>query len=198
MGSFDKKEFARLLKLAIGSRSLNQFALHCDVSSAHLSRLTRELLDTPPNPDTIKKIASKALNGVTYENMMRAAGHLDNLTDHEKSSFGKRLKFLRLQRNLSQRELSEYVGMAHSTISLYENEQREPDHATLVKFANFFDVTTDFLLGSGLIFSAPLDLKELLEDNDLLFDGQPMNEEERESVLRIIEELVRLTKDKNK
>ena len=195
MGSFDKKEFARLLKLAIGSRSLNQFALHCEVSSAHLSRLTRELLETPPNPDTIRKIANKALNGVTYEDLMKAAGHLDN---RNKSSFGEKIRLLRLKREMSQRDLAKFLGIAHSTISLYESENREPDHATVLKFAKFFNVSTDFLLGSNHVSNAPHDLKKLLEETELMFDGQPMNEEERESVLRIIEELVRLTKDKNK
>ncbi|ADQ06470.1 immunity repressor protein (phage-related protein) [Caldicellulosiruptor hydrothermalis 108] len=77
---FDKKEFARLLELAKGDRSINEYAKECGVSSAHISRLLRCLLDTPPNPETIKKIASKAKNGVTYEDLMKAAGHILNGT----------------------------------------------------------------------------------------------------------------------
>jgi len=73
---FDKQEFARLLELAKGDRSINEYAKECGVSSAHISRLLRCLLDTPPNPETIRKFASKAKNGVTYADLMRAAGHI--------------------------------------------------------------------------------------------------------------------------
>lgn len=79
MSYFDKEKFAELLEVAKGDRSLNQFALHVDVSSAHISRLIRQKLLTPPNPDTIKKIASKANNGITYEMLMSAAGHLSGV-----------------------------------------------------------------------------------------------------------------------
>lgn len=78
MGNFDKKKFAELLALAKGNRSINQYALQCGVSSAHISRLLRGLVDTPPNPETIKKFASKAQNGVTYEELMEAAGHINS------------------------------------------------------------------------------------------------------------------------
>ncbi|WP_342505673.1 transcriptional repressor LexA [Sporosarcina sp. FSL K6-2383] len=73
--SFNKEEFSRLLELAKGARSINQYAMHSGISAAHISRLMRSLLDTPPNPDTIKLLAEKAYNEVTYTDLMGAAGH---------------------------------------------------------------------------------------------------------------------------
>lgn len=73
---FDKNKFALLLRKAKGpERSLNQYAIDSGVSSAHISRLMRGLLDTPPTPQTIEKLAEFAYGGVTYEQFMEAAGY---------------------------------------------------------------------------------------------------------------------------
>jgi len=57
-----------------------------------------------------------------------------------------RIRDLRLKAGITQKELGKKLELAESTISLYESEKREPDIATLLKIANFFDVTLDFLL----------------------------------------------------
>lgn len=57
------------------------------------------------------------------------------------------LRTLRKQRGLSLKALGEALGLAESTISLYETGRRQPDNDTLVKIANFFGVTIDYLLG---------------------------------------------------
>ena len=54
--------------------------------------------------------------------------------------FGIRLKNLRLQDSLTQSDLGSRLGIAKSTISLYESGKREPDFETLEKFADFFNV----------------------------------------------------------
>ncbi len=76
--SFDKKLFADLVERAKGDRSINKYSEECGISPTHISRLLRELVDTAPSPDTIKCFSSVASNGVTYEDLMKAAGHLDN------------------------------------------------------------------------------------------------------------------------
>lgn len=77
MENFNKEEFARLLELAKGSRSINQFAAESGVTAAHISRLLRCLRDTPPSPQVIRKLGDRAQNGVTYAQLMQAAGHLE-------------------------------------------------------------------------------------------------------------------------
>jgi transcriptional regulator with XRE-family HTH domain len=58
-----------------------------------------------------------------------------------------RLLELRGKAGLSQRELSERLKMARTTYSGYENGSREPDHETLKRIADFYHVSTDYLLG---------------------------------------------------
>jgi hypothetical protein len=70
--------FALLLERAKGDRSINQYANTIDVSAAHISRLLRKLVKSPPTPDTINKFSSGAYNGVTYSEFMLAAGHINN------------------------------------------------------------------------------------------------------------------------
>ncbi|KJS67140.1 MAG: hypothetical protein JL50_08915 [Peptococcaceae bacterium BICA1-7] len=62
-------------------------------------------------------------------------------------NLAKRLKELRESKNLSQRQLAKLLNVAPSTLAMYEVDKREPDFDTLKKIANFFSVTTDYLLG---------------------------------------------------
>lgn len=78
--TFDKDSFARLLEKAKGVRSINKYAEDSEVSAAHISRFLRMILDTPPSPETIAKLAAKAYNEVSYRDLMTAAGHI-SITD---------------------------------------------------------------------------------------------------------------------
>lgn len=62
------------------------------------------------------------------------------------ATFGQRLKKLREQKNLSQEELAHLFNLSQSTIAYYELDKKEPSKKTIVKLANFFNVTTDYLL----------------------------------------------------
>ena len=57
-----------------------------------------------------------------------------------------RLKFLREQKNISQVKLAMDLNMNQNSISRYETGQRETDYATLIKIADYFNVSIDFLL----------------------------------------------------
>lgn len=56
-------------------------------------------------------------------------------------------KRLRTSSGYTQSEMAEKLGIAKSTISMYENGKREPDFETLELIADFFNVDTDYLLG---------------------------------------------------
>ena len=58
-----------------------------------------------------------------------------------------RLRHLRKTRKISQVRLALDLNMNQNTISRYENLEREADYETLIKFANYFDVSLDYLLG---------------------------------------------------
>ncbi len=57
-----------------------------------------------------------------------------------------RLKLLREQRNLSQLKLALDLNMNQNSISRYETGTRQADYATLIKFADYFNVSVDYLL----------------------------------------------------
>ena len=61
--------------------------------------------------------------------------------------FGQRLSQLRHEKRLKQEELAAQFYISKSSISTYERGGREPTYKLLVKFARFFNVTTDYLLG---------------------------------------------------
>lgn len=64
-------------------------------------------------------------------------------------TFAKRLKALREERNLSQSELSQVLGISRGSLSFYENNERTADIEILNKVSEYFDVTLDYLLGKS-------------------------------------------------
>lgn len=58
-----------------------------------------------------------------------------------------RLKQLRRQRNISQLKLALDLNLNQNTISRYETGVREADYAMLIRFADYFNTSIDYLLG---------------------------------------------------
>jgi len=61
--------------------------------------------------------------------------------------FAERLREIRQERNISVFGLAEKLGVSHASISRWENNQSDITGENLVKVADFFGVTTDYLLG---------------------------------------------------
>ena len=57
-----------------------------------------------------------------------------------------RLKALREKRGISQLKLAMDLDMNQNSISRYETGAREADYKSLIKFADYFDVSIDYLL----------------------------------------------------
>ena len=62
-------------------------------------------------------------------------------------NFSQRLKELRSDKGLTQDKLSEKTGLSHGCIAMLELEKRAPTAQTLNILADFFEVSTDYLLG---------------------------------------------------
>lgn len=58
-----------------------------------------------------------------------------------------RLKELRIEKNLSQSKLAELFNISQQAVSHYEKGIRDIDSSLMKNLANFFDVSTDYLLG---------------------------------------------------
>lgn len=65
----------------------------------------------------------------------------------QRELFSQRLQALRERRRLSRRTLAELCGLSKNMVSLYERGEREPSVEALVSLADFFGVSTDYLLG---------------------------------------------------
>ena len=61
--------------------------------------------------------------------------------------FQERVKELRIQKGLSQMELSKATGISQSAIAKWELGKTEPTASAIITLAKFFGETTDYLLG---------------------------------------------------
>lgn len=127
--------------------------------------------------------------------------------------YGDRLRSLREAKGLSQKELADRLNINRSTYARYETSSTQPDYDILNAIANFYDVSVDYLLGRINEINKPLltekdesdiakRLKQFeadLENSDgLAFDGEPMSDEAKESLLESMELLFRQTQRINK
>ena len=64
--------------------------------------------------------------------------------------FGDILRWLIEENDLTQKQLSESLNIAPSTVANYVNNLREPDFQTLRRIADYFHVSIDYLLGHHL------------------------------------------------
>lgn len=91
--------------------------------------------------------------------------------------FSKRLKELRIKYDLTQKELAEKLNMQNTAVSKYELNERKPDLDTLQVIADFFNTTTDYLLGRT-------DIKNPYEPETIAahHGGEEFTEEELEDI----------------
>jgi len=63
------------------------------------------------------------------------------------SHLSKRIRYLREKKGFSQKFVAQKLDIKNNTLSGYESSRREPDNEMLSKIAEFYNVTTDYLLG---------------------------------------------------
>ena len=95
--------------------------------------------------------------------------------------YGDRLKKLRNNANLSQKELSDRLHINRSTYARYETSSTQPDFDTLVKLANYFNVTTDYILGNSddPHKTENEELQEFIEEVKVWYKDEPESKEEK-------------------
>lgn len=75
-----------------------------------------------------------------------------------------RLKFLREEKGLFQSDIARILGVSIAAVGFYENEKRDMSPDTIIKLAEYFGVTTDYLLGKSDIRN-PEELKNIPHAN---------------------------------
>ena len=122
---------------------------------------------------------------------------------------GDKLKQLREQRDYSQGYVADTLGISRVNYNRYENNNREPDGETLKRIADFFDVSTDELLGREIpVKNEPekvsardqRDLDKFLEQSEVMFDGElhQLDDEGREMLRDALKYAFWQAKEKNK
>ena len=107
--------------------------------------------------------------------------------------FAKRLTNLREKKNLYQKDIAEIFNIEQATVSNWEKGKRIPDSDMLIKLANFFEVSVDYLLGND----APITdnekelkeiemLKQLLIRNNFMHSHEDLSKEELDKLIKFV------------
>ena len=73
--------------------------------------------------------------------------HENNPSETVNSIFAQRFYQLFKSKNITQDTLASYLGVSRQMIALYYKDKSVPSYEILIKIADYFDVTTDYLLG---------------------------------------------------
>jgi transcriptional regulator with XRE-family HTH domain len=105
--------------------------------------------------------------------------------------FAERLKSLRKEQNLTQEKIAEKLNISRGSYAQWETERTQPSSKSLETLANFFNVSTDYLLGNTDNKNSTKfedDLEESL-NTAKAFSGKPISEHDREVMREILTEM---------
>ena len=105
----------------------------------------------------------------------------------------KRLIELRKKHKKTQKEMADLLGITRPAYTAYESGNRHPDYESLLKIAEFFDVSTDYLLGATdnpTRTEKDQKLKDFLEQPGVPYDENTYIPEEKLKALRELLESV--------
>lgn len=107
-----------------------------------------------------------------------------------------RLKLLREEKGLIQKDIAKLLNVSIPAINQYENGKRDMSTETVIKLAEYFDVSTDYLLGKSDIRN-PEELKNVKFANAGGLDVEGLDEDDLLELQRQVEYMKKL-KQKNK
>lgn len=104
--------------------------------------------------------------------------------------FGDRLKELRKDKNMTQEDVSKLCNVAKQTISNWESNITQPPFEIITKLAQYFNVTTDYLLGFNQDDLDKIErLKIACQEAGISVAGQDFTVEDFEKAMLIVETL---------
>lgn len=104
----------------------------------------------------------------------------------------KNLKKLRENANISQKQLADIIHVSQQSINKYENHDVEPNIDTLCSIADYFDVSTDYLIGKTSIMkmSEPTEKFALNEkEQEIITSFRKLSKQDRETLLLLAKRL---------
>lgn len=117
---------------------------------------------------------------------------------------GEILKELRLEKKLTQLELSKYLGVTRSLIGMVENGRQGGGREFAKKVAEYFDVSMDYLEGltnerHGIVKDKQMlisDFLKFLVDNGIITDENNIDDNTKELIMTMIKKEIKRIKDK--
>jgi len=109
-------------------------------------------------------------------------------------TFGEKLKELRIEKGLTQKEFGKIFNMQRSRLSQYETNKRQVDDKTKTLFADYFNISLDYLLGRSNIRNPELlnidsDIQKLLSNTksiEMLKDFNTLPDIKKQEVLKFV------------
>ena len=100
------------------------------------------------------------------------------------------LRDLREDHDIKQETIANYLGISQQTYSNYENGRREIPIEAIKKLAQYYKVSTDYLLRSNAAYIGNLDMNATYTENltlhDVIRDMQSLNESNRKDLVKYI------------
>ena len=109
---------------------------------------------------------------------------------------GNRIKLLREEKNIKQDELAKILSISPSAVGMYERDEREPNDEITLKLAEYFGVSTDYLLGKSDIRN-PEELKNIRFANAGGLDTDGLDEEDMLELQRQIDYIKKMKERNN-
>jgi len=123
-------------------------------------------------------------------------------------NFGEKLKAVRLQAGVSLERLSADLGVTKRTLINYESEQTIPPIDILPKVAKFFNLPVESLITDNEVFlaqayekggaKAKREAEQLISDASGLFAGGKLSEDEKDVVMKALQDAYWIAKEENK
>jgi transcriptional regulator with XRE-family HTH domain len=120
-----------------------------------------------PNTEALQKLADYYNVSIDY---LLCTGDYGINVSAEYAIIGKRIKDLRNKAGLTQFELGQKLGISQNSIGMYEQNKRLPDVNAIIKLTQFFNVSTDYLLGAESTFQ--MSMGESLKNHQEIIDMQ--------------------------
>lgn len=114
------------------------------------------------------------------------------------TTFGERLRQLRIEKDLTQEELANHFGLHKTRISQYELNKRQADDDLKKKFSDYFNVSIDYLLCNSDIRESAEQLLKNKKSTIALHNSNGLDEELPEEARREIENFIEFIKQKYK
>lgn len=119
--------------------------------------------------------------------------------DIKKIAFGNKIIELRESKGLTRYELADILKIEYPSLSKYETDVRTPSPELIKKMAEYFEVSIDFFYNHLTPKAESNDLQKILAQRELMFEGSPLTDEDKQAILDIVElKLYKRAKELNK